>query len=89
MSRKKSKISGKNINSDTPEVEFPLDNNSESSTDFPVVGIGASAGGLHVLKSFFSHMPEQPNMAFVIVQHLDPIMRWYASMLQQLWFSFW
>ena len=23
------------------------------------------------------------------VQHLDPIMRWYASMLQQLWHSFW
>lgn len=40
--------------------------------DFPIVGIGASAGGLEAFETFFSHMPEACNMAFVLIQHLDP-----------------
>ena len=40
--------------------------------DFPVVGIGASAGGLEALELFFSNMPKNNGMAFVVVQHLDP-----------------
>ena len=42
--------------------------------DFPVVGIGASAGGLAAFEAFFSGMPANgdPGMAFVLVQHLDP-----------------
>ncbi len=39
---------------------------------FPVVGIGASAGGLEALETFFSTMPADGNMAFVIIQHLSP-----------------
>ena len=39
---------------------------------FPIVGIGASAGGLEALEQFLRHMPEKCGMAFVIVQHLDP-----------------
>ena len=39
---------------------------------FPIVGIGASAGGLEALKLFLSHVPVNSGMAFVIVQHLDP-----------------
>ncbi|HVO67916.1 MAG TPA: chemotaxis protein CheB [Syntrophales bacterium] len=39
---------------------------------FPVVGIGASAGGLEALETFLQNVPEQSGMAFVIVQHLDP-----------------
>jgi two-component system CheB/CheR fusion protein len=39
---------------------------------FPVVGIGASAGGLEALETFFSHMPPDSGMAFVVVQHLAP-----------------
>ena len=41
---------------------------------FPVVGIGASAGGLAAFEAFFSGMPAatDPGMAFVLVQHLDP-----------------
>jgi len=44
------------------------------STRFPVVGIGASAGGLAAFESFFSGMPadKNPDMAFVLVQHLAP-----------------
>jgi len=42
--------------------------------DFPIVGIGASAGGLAAFEAFFSGMPagNDPGMAFVIVQHLAP-----------------
>jgi two-component system CheB/CheR fusion protein len=41
---------------------------------FPVIGIGASAGGLAAFEEFFAGMPPagEINMAFVIVQHLDP-----------------
>ena len=37
-----------------------------------VVGIGASAGGLEALETFFDAMPAEANMAFVVVQHLSP-----------------
>ena len=39
---------------------------------FPIVGIGASAGGLGAFESFFSMMPADSGMAFVLVQHLSP-----------------
>ena len=39
---------------------------------FPIVGIGASAGGLEALELFLSHVPAGSGMALVIVQHLDP-----------------
>src|SRR5688572_6191986 len=44
-----------------------------SATDFPIVGIGASAGGLAAIEAFFSALPsDDPGMAFVLVQHLSP-----------------
>jgi two-component system CheB/CheR fusion protein len=39
---------------------------------FPIVGIGASAGGLEALEQFLRHVPLGCGLAFVIVQHLDP-----------------
>jgi two-component system CheB/CheR fusion protein len=48
------------------------DNVSPSHLDFPVVGIGASAGGLQAIKLFFEHMPQDTGMAFVIILHLSP-----------------
>jgi chemotaxis methyl-accepting protein methylase/PAS domain-containing protein len=39
---------------------------------FPIVGIGASAGGLEALELFLSRVPKNSGLAFVIVQHLDP-----------------
>jgi len=44
------------------------------SSTFPIVGIGASAGGLAAFEAFFSGMPADtdPGMAFVLVQHLAP-----------------
>jgi two-component system CheB/CheR fusion protein len=40
----------------------------------PIVGMGASAGGLAAFEAFFSGMPAdaEPDMAFVLVQHLAP-----------------
>ncbi|MBA2744817.1 MAG: histidine kinase, partial [Flavisolibacter sp.] len=39
---------------------------------FPVVGIGASAGGLDAFKRLLKAIPEKSGMAYIIVQHLDP-----------------
>jgi two-component system CheB/CheR fusion protein len=45
-----------------------------SCEHFPIVGIGASAGGLAAFEAFFSGMPAKtdPGMAFILVQHLAP-----------------
>lgn len=45
---------------------------SPSTLDFPVVGIGASAGGLQAIRLFFENMPQENGMAFVVVLHLSP-----------------
>ncbi len=45
---------------------------SNRQAGFPIVGIGASAGGLETLQLFFSRMPSDANIAFVIIQHLSP-----------------
>ena len=39
---------------------------------FPVVGVGASAGGLEALSQLLRNLPSDTGMAFVLVQHLDP-----------------
>ena len=61
----------------------PQDIIEKPSSRFPIVGIGASAGGLAALESFFSGMPADtdPGMAFVVVQHLAPD---HKSMLTEL-----
>ena len=43
-----------------------------AGSSFPVVGIGASAGGLEALEQFLGRVPAGSGVAFVIVQHLDP-----------------
>ncbi len=48
---------------------------------FPVVGIGASAGGLDAFKQFLQAIPEDSGMAYVLVQHLDPT---HESLLPEL-----
>jgi len=47
---------------------------AQAGQGFPIVGIGASAGGLAAFEAFFSGMPADadPGMAFVLVQHLAP-----------------
>jgi len=48
---------------------------------FPIVGIGASAGGLEAFEQFFRHIPPDTGMAFVLVPHLDP---GHASLLSEI-----
>ena len=50
-------------------------------TSFPVVGIGASAGGLEAFGEMLSALPADTGMAFVLIQHLDPA---HESMLASL-----
>jgi len=42
------------------------------SLEFPIVGIGASAGGLEALEQFFENAPYDCGIGFVVIQHLDP-----------------
>ena len=43
-----------------------------STLQFPVIGIGASAGGLPALQRLFENMPSAHEMAFVVILHLSP-----------------
>lgn len=45
---------------------------SSSRPDYPVVGIGASAGGLEALEEFFRHAPTDSGIAFVVIMHQRP-----------------
>ena len=44
----------------------------EGSASFPIVGIGASAGGLDAFRRLLGALPSDTGMAYVLVQHLDP-----------------
>ena len=48
---------------------------------FPIVGLGASAGGLEALEEFFKHTPPDNGMAFVVVTHQHP---GHTSLLPEL-----
>ena len=81
-------MAGKKKDIQKPMTQFPEANSGDSQTatsepaqqpkeppmQFPVVGIGASAGGLAAFEAFFSAMPADtdPDMAFILVQHLSP-----------------
>lgn len=60
---------------DSPPTEAPPD------TMVPVVGLGASAGGLAALEQFISHVPPSPPAAFVVVTHQHPN---HTSLLHEL-----
>ncbi|HEX7176471.1 MAG TPA: CheR family methyltransferase [Pyrinomonadaceae bacterium] len=56
---------------------------SERAASFPVIGLGASAGGLQALKDFFTNMPVESGMAFVVIMHLSPKHESHAASLLQ------
>ena len=76
MTRKKRPIVHHEIPSpaDAPASEPQALVEAQPEKSFPIVGIGASAGGLAAFEAFFSGMPADtdPGMAFVLVQHLAP-----------------
>lgn len=53
-------------------VQKAVKGETESHRDFPVVALGASAGGLEALKTFFSKAPQETGMAFIVLMHLAP-----------------
>lgn len=57
------------------------------SKSFPIVGLGGSAGSFTSFENFFSHMPADSGMAFVIVMHLDPHHKGFLSDLMQKYTS--
>ena len=73
----KSKKAVSKINAKHPAGKLLVKSNNQ----FPVVGIGASAGGLDAFKKLLKAIPEDSGMAYVLVQHLDPT---HESMLPDL-----
>jgi two-component system, chemotaxis family, CheB/CheR fusion protein len=54
------------------QSDSPAAVNDPAVEAFPIVGIGASAGGLEAFTELLSHLPVDTGMAFVLIQHLDP-----------------
>ncbi|MHB1456490.1 MAG: chemotaxis protein CheB [Armatimonadota bacterium] len=67
-----------NANVETSGTTHEIASENETSEhhaghiSFPIVGIGASAGGLEALEQFLENVPVSIGMAFVVIQHLDP-----------------
>ena len=62
-----------------PSDELPLTPADEDASasergrpELPVAGLVASAGGLDAFKKFFTAMPADSGIAFVLIPHLDP-----------------
>jgi len=70
-SRQRTSLSGKSAHSLKDEEK-----------SFPIVGIGASAGGLRASEQFFASMAPDSGAAFVLIPHLDPS---HANILPDLW----
>jgi two-component system CheB/CheR fusion protein len=73
VNKKKSKAIEKKSN--------PPPNPQSPRLGFPIVGIGASAGGLEAVRELLSNLPDNTGMAFVLIQHLDPS---HESMTQEI-----
>ena len=56
----------------TPTSTFKAAAQKPAADKLPIIGIGASAGGLEALEQFFRNMPTDSGMAFILVTHLDP-----------------
>jgi two-component system, chemotaxis family, CheB/CheR fusion protein len=65
------KKTDKKIQKEKTNLKQPEPQNSKQN-GFPIVGIGASAGGLEALEQFFGNVPQNSGMAYVVIQHLDP-----------------
>ncbi len=67
---------GRKKQAPTPEAAATVDTVPAAASlpeiRFPIIGIGASAGGLEAYEQFFRNVPVDSGLAFVLVQHLDP-----------------
>ena len=69
---KVAKTPGRKRSSAVPRQSHATNAGATKRAGFPIVGIGASAGGLDAFKKFFGAMPADSGVAFVLIQHLDP-----------------
>ncbi len=67
-------MSGNVISHDSQLNEIPelVDGAIQSTSLLPIIGIGASAGGLSALETLFEQIPSDTSAAFVVIQHLSP-----------------
>jgi two-component system, chemotaxis family, CheB/CheR fusion protein len=80
----KAKAKPRPVKKGTPKREAPPQEKpipETAGTSFPIVAIGASAGGLEAFELFFKAIPADSGMAFVLIPHLDP---GHASMLSEI-----
>ncbi|MFC1748943.1 chemotaxis protein CheB [Pseudomonadota bacterium] len=70
--KKKSTVKAANKRSNTETTKQKRSQKENTHSSFPVVGVGASAGGLNAFRELLQHLPVDTGMAFVLVQHLDP-----------------
>ena len=69
------KGAGDNKPDEDPKAETKPDEDAKEAPQghaFPIVGLGASAGGLDALKAFFSKIPDDSGMAYIVVSHMKP-----------------
>lgn len=57
---------------DVPSIDPGVEDSEDGEGTFPIVGIGASAGGLEAFTDMLQALPDDTGMGFVFVQHLDP-----------------
>ena len=67
--------------SESLALDRPSEQSKSKNNGFSIIGLGASAGGLEALKSFFDHLPSKFKHSFVVVQHLSPD---YKSLMGEL-----
>jgi two-component system CheB/CheR fusion protein len=60
------------LRTESDRTAQPVDLEAPPRLPFPVIGVGASAGGLEAFIEFFSALPPKSGMAFVLIQHLPP-----------------
>ena len=68
----KDKNTASNGSKEPSAAEKPRQSGSESRPDIPVVGLGASAGGLEALKTFFGKVSDRSGLAYIVLMHLAP-----------------
>ncbi len=84
MKQTEPRIKRGKVAEETPAGIEPCEDHRDDDL-FPIVGIGASAGGLEAVEQFLRPVPDDCGIAFVIVQHLDPTRKgMMAELLQRI-----
>ena len=71
-SKKKKSTRGKGSKARPAKVALLETTGEDTEKSYPVIGIGASAGGLEAIEEFFHNVSEKSGMAFVVISHTDP-----------------